>query len=72
MSSQDAVDFVTQRMSHGVTNLSTICEDVRRMCSAVNVTVKSGDFVQILHGVLSPLWCRHRSYPQKSTFHVKN
>ena len=28
MTSQDVVDFVSQRMSHGVEKLSTICEDV--------------------------------------------
>ena len=28
MTSQDVVDFVSQRMSHGVEKLSTICEEV--------------------------------------------
>ncbi len=28
MSSQDVVDFVSQRMAQGVTTMSTICEDV--------------------------------------------
>jgi len=30
MSSQDVVDFVKQRLESGVTQLSAICEEVRR------------------------------------------